>query len=246
MRVTLVFAVAALLAVTVSGCSGGGRTLTVFAAASLTEAFGALQQRFEHDHPGVDVRLSVGGSSTLAQQIVEGAPVDVFASADERTMREVADAGRLDGTPAVFATNTLMIAVQPGNPHHIRRFADLGAGGLTVIVCAPQVPCGAAIEHVERSTGVTLRPASEEQNVKAVLTKVEAGEADAGLVYASDVASTDRVEGVPFPETSSAVNTYPVAVLADAPEPGLARQFQELVLGPVGQRELVKAGFGAP
>ncbi|NIJ10304.1 molybdate transport system substrate-binding protein [Saccharomonospora amisosensis] len=224
----------------------GSATLTVFAAASLTEPFAALERRFEDTHPGVDVLLNLDGSPTLAQQIIEGAPVDVFASADEATMRQVVSAGAVEGRPATFATNTLTIAVAPGNPHRIRGLADLAEPGLTVVVCAPRVPCGAATERVQRAAGVELTPASEEQNVKAVLAKVEAGVADAGLVYKTDVTARRRVEAVPFPESRQAVNTYPIATLAGAPRPGLAREFTELVLGEVGSRELSEAGFGTP
>lgn len=225
---------------------GGSATLTVFAAASLTEPFTALERHFEDTHPGVDVLLNLDGSATLAQQVVEGAPADVFASADEATMRQVVDAGAVEGRPTTFATNTLTIAVAPGNPHGIRGLADLAGGDLTVVVCAPQVPCGAAAERVGRAAGITLRPASEEQNVKSVLAKVEAGVADAGLVYVTDVAGDRRVDSVPFPESDQAVNTYPIATLADSAEPRLAREFTELVLGEVGRRELSGAGFGAP
>ncbi|MFC4002125.1 molybdate ABC transporter substrate-binding protein [Prauserella oleivorans] len=237
----------ALLVVAGCGASAGGRTLDVYAAASLTEVFGTLEKRFEQNHPGVDVRLNLAGSSKLAQQITEGAPADVFASADEPTMERVVEAGAVDGQPETFATNRLTIAVAPGNPLGIRGFGDLARPGVSVVVCAPQVPCGAATGKLERLTGVTVRPVSEEQDVKAVLTKVRAGEADAGLVYATDVASArGKVAGVRVPEAGQALNRYPVAALADADEPGLAREFRDLVLGEAGRRELSRAGFGAP
>ncbi|GAB3506094.1 molybdate ABC transporter substrate-binding protein [Amycolatopsis cihanbeyliensis] len=225
----------------------GDRTVTVFAAASLTESFGEIVDEFEAEHPRTRVRLNLAGSSRLAQQIVAGAPADVFASASEATMRTVTEAGRVEGEPRVFATNELAIAVAPGNPHGITSFADLAGAGLTVVVCAPQVPCGAATERVERASGVTLRPASEEQDVKAVLTKVQAGEADAGVVYGTDVrAAGDQVSTVRFPEAGRAVNHYPIAVLTGTGQPEPARWFTEFVLGPAVRKQLNGAGFGAP
>lgn len=248
---------AAVLALAaVAGCGtgagepGAGRTLTVFAAASLTEVFGELERRFEADHAGVDVRLSYQGSSAIAQQLINGAVADVFASADERTMSTVADAGLVRGQPVVFATNRLTIAVPNGNPAGIRSLADLAdpaRDDLAVVVCAPQVPCGAATERVLRASGVPLRPVSEEQDVKAVLTKVLAGEADAGLVYVTDVrAAAGEVTAVDFPESGQAVNSYPIATLADAAEPELAREFVALVRGEFGRERLTEAGFGVP
>jgi molybdate transport system substrate-binding protein len=224
----------------------GSRTLTVLAAASLTESFAALERRFEAEHPGVDVRLSLEGSRALAQQIVNGARAEVFASADEATMRTVVDAG-LAGPTTVFATNRLAIAVPAGNPMGITTLADLADPKLTVVVCAPQVPCGAAARQVQAAARVTLIPASEEQDVKAVLTKVRAGEADAGLVYVTDIASAGgTVTGVDIPEAGQAVNRYPIATLRDATHPDLAAAFVALVLGPAGRAELAKVGFGVP
>jgi molybdate transport system substrate-binding protein len=226
----------------------GTRTLTVLAAASLTESFTALEKSFEAAHDGVDVKISFGGSSALAQQITEaGSPVDVFASADEKNMAKVTAADLADGEPEIFATNKLTIAVPPDNPAGISAFADLAKPGVTVVVCAPQVPCGTATEKVERATGVTLAPASEEQDVKSVLTKVRAGEADAGLVYVTDVNSAgDKVTGVAFPEADQAVNSYPIAVVKDAPQADLAREFVSFVRGATGRRELTKVGFTVP
>jgi molybdate transport system substrate-binding protein len=248
-RPLAVLAVAGLLA---AGCGGpggadGGRTLTVFAAASLTDVFTALAEEFEADHPGVDVRTSFAGSSALVQQIANGAAADVFAAADEENMAKVTGAGLAAGTPEVFATNRLQIAVPPGNPAGITSFADLAADGVVVVVCAPQVPCGAATVEVQGSAGVALRPVSEEQDVRSVLGKVRAGEADAGLVYVTDVRSAGgAVTGIAFPEAVDAVNSYPIAVLADAPQPGLAEEFVALVRGAGGRAALDKAGFGVP
>ncbi|MEU0468739.1 molybdate ABC transporter substrate-binding protein [Amycolatopsis sp. NPDC006131] len=241
---------AAVLMITGCGSSSGGsesQTLTVFAAASLTESFTGLKTAFESAHPGTEVKFNFAGSSALVQQLSNGARADVFASADQTNMDKAVQAGVVDGAPSVFATNRLTIAVAPGNPKGITGFADLARGGLTVIVCTPQVPCGSAAEKVERSTGVTLRPASEEQDVKQVLNKVQTGDADAGLVYVTDAASAaGKVGRVDFPEAAQAVNSYPIAVVKDAPQAGLAKQWVEFVLGEQGRAELQKAGFGAP
>jgi molybdate transport system substrate-binding protein len=221
------------------------RTLTVLAAASLTESFTALETRFESDHPDVDVRLNFAGSSDLAQQVVNGAPADVFAAASDATMKTVTDAGLAAGSPTVFATNVLEIATAPENPKGIESFGDLAKPDLKVVVCAPQVPCGAAAEKIEKATGVTLTPVSEEADVKSTLGKVTSGDADAGLVYVTDVAAAKgAVQGVPFPEASQATTNYPIAVLKDAPQPELARQFVDLVTGGDGQQQLQAAGFG--
>jgi molybdate transport system substrate-binding protein len=232
-----------LTAVLLAGCgtsagSSAPTTVTVFAAASLTESFTALEKRFEADNPGVDVKLNFAGSSALAQQIANGADADVFAAADEKTVARVAE--HLE-SPAVFATNHLTIAVPRGNPAKITGLADLTRPDVTVVVCAPQVPCGAATRKV--APGV--RAASEEQDVKAVLTKVAAGEADAGLVYVTDTRSA-KVEAIDFPESATAVNKYPIALTKRAPNSALGRRFIDLVLSETGQNELVGAGFGKP
>jgi len=249
-------AVLAAVGLLVAGCGSGdtgasdqpgSRTLTVLAAASLTDSFTALEKKFESDHPGVDVKISFAGSSALAQQITNGAPADVFAAADEKNMKKVTDAGLAEGTPEIFATNQLEIAVPPDNPGGIASFADLAEDGVVVVVCAPQVPCGAATEKVEQATGVTLKPVSEEQDVKSVLNKVRTGEADAGLVYVTDVNSAgDKVKGVPFDESKNAVNSYPIAALKDAPQADLAKEWVELVLGAAGKAALEKVGFVVP
>jgi molybdate transport system substrate-binding protein len=258
MRVLAARVVLACTVVALAGCGGGGaadesaaepepRTLTVFAAASLAETFTALAERFEADNPGVDVVLNLGASSDLAQQIVNGAPADVFAAASEATVTTVADAGLVDGGPDVFATNVLQIATAPGNPEGIAAFADLARPDLTVVVCAPQVPCGAAVEKVEAVTGVNLSPASEEPDVRSTLGKVTTGEADAGLVYLTDVAAAgDEVEGVAFPEAAEAVTTYPIATIAGAPQAELATRFRDLVIAETGRTVLEDAGFGTP
>ena len=194
--------------------------LTVFAAASLQGAFDAIAAELAEQNPGVTVNpVTYDGSSTLATQLVDGASADVFASADLTSMGTVTDAGLADGAPTVFTTNTLEIVVAPGNPLGIETLADLAAlstSGGKVVLCGAEVPCGSAAHTVLDGAGLTLTPVSEEQNVKAVLTKVQTGDADAGLVYRTDVlAAGDTVEGVEFPEAATAVNEYPVVVLVD-------------------------------
>jgi molybdate transport system substrate-binding protein len=252
---------AVLAAGLLAGCGGGSapsgggsapaggepKVLTVSAAASLTDVFGQLEKKFEADNPGVDVRLNYGGSSDLAQQIVNGAKADVFAAANTSTMDTVSKAGLVNGQPTVFVTNKLEIAVPPGNPKALATFADLAKPDLKVVVCASQVPCGSATDKVEKDTGVTLKPVSEEPDVRSVLSKVTSGDADAGLVYVTDVKSTDgKVQGVDFPEAAKAINNYPIAVLKDAPQPDLATKWVELVRGDQGKQVLQQAGFGTP
>jgi molybdate transport system substrate-binding protein len=193
----------------------------------------------------VEVVFSFGGSSGLAQQIVAGAPADVFAAASDATMKTVTDAGLAAGTPTVFATNILQIATAPGNPKAIGSFADLAEPDLKVVVCAPQVPCGAATEKIEKATGVTLSPVSEEADVRSTLGKVTSGDADAGLVYVTDVsAAKGSVQGVSFPEADQATTNYPITVVKNAPQARLAQQFVDLVTGAEGQQALKTAGFG--
>ncbi len=243
----------------VAGCGGGAQpssgaggqpgegTLTVSAAASLTKVFGELEKRFETDNPGVDVVLNLGSSSTLAEQIVHGAPVDVFAAASPATMKTVADAGLAGAEQPVFTTNKLQIAVAAGNPKGVTGFADLNKPGVITVVCAPQVPCGAATEKVEKASGIALRPASREPDVKSVVNKVTSGNADAGVVYLTDVLDNDaKVDGVSFPEADNAINDYPVTALKNAPHAALAAKFVELVRGEDGRRALEAAGFGTP
>lgn len=265
MRIRALAAGAACLALLVTGCGGGGgaaapsatpastpapapeQELTVFAAASLNETFTALGKQFETDNPGVTVKFNFAGSSDLAQQIVNGAPADVFAAASDTTMKTVTDAGSAAGAPVVFATNVLQIATAPGNPKGIAAFADLAKPELKVVVCAPQVPCGAAAKKIEQATGVTLQPVSEEPDVKSTLGKVTSGDADAGLVYVTDVAAAgSSVQGVSFPEAAQASTNYPIVVTADAKAPDLAAKFQQLVTGEIGRKTLEAAGFGAP
>lgn len=218
-----------------------GGELTVYAAASLSGAFDAIGEAFTAEHPDVEFSAVYDGSSTLATQIVEGAPADVFASADEANMEKVADAA-VD--PALFATNTLVIAVPAGNPGGVESLADLA--DVVTVLCAPEVPCGAASAALLANADVVVQAASLEQNVTAVLTKVATGEADAGLVYATDVIGRDEVDAVVPEGADEVVNRYPIAALADAPNPDAAVAFAEFVLSDAGRAILADFGFGAP
>ncbi|MFE4194794.1 molybdate ABC transporter substrate-binding protein [Paenarthrobacter sp. NPDC056912] len=222
-------------------------TVTVFAAASLKATFTKLASDFEAKNPGTKITLNFAGSSDLVTQITQGAPADVFASADTKNMTKLADAKLLDGTATNFATNVLEIAVPPSNPASIASFADLAKPGIKVVVCAPQVPCGSATETIEKATGTTLAPVSEESSVTDVLGKVTSQEADAGLVYVTDVKTAgDKVKGIPFPESDKAVNTYPIATVGASKNKELAQAFIAMITGSEGKKVLNDAGFGTP
>ncbi len=220
-------------------------TVTVFAAASLTGTFTALGHAFEAAHPGTTVRFSFAGSSALAQQILAGAPVDVFAAASPETMALVTGAAPTGReVPVVFARNRLEIAVPAGNPGRVTGLVDLTRPALRVALCAPQVPCGAAAAAVFAAAGLTPAPDTLEQDVKAVLTKVELGEVDAGLVYRTDViAGGDAVRGIDFPQSSAAVTEDPIVALPDAPNAAAAQAFVDLVRSAQGRAVLAAAGF---
>jgi molybdate transport system substrate-binding protein len=222
-------------------------TLTVFAAASLTDVFGDLGNGLMAENPDLDIQYNFAGSSALATQITQGAPADVFASANQTQMTVVTDADLQAGDPTVFTENVLKIAVPAGNPGDVTGLADFANPDLTLAVCAAAVPCGAAAAQVFEAAGITAAPDTEEEDVRAALTKVQLGEVDAALVYASDVqsAGTD-VEGIEFPEAEDAVNEYPICVLAAAPNPDAAQAFIDLVLSDEGQEALEAAGFRAP
>jgi molybdate transport system substrate-binding protein len=251
MKQAKLFASAVLMLV-VSGCGSsmevaGRQTITVFAAASLKSAFTEIGEQFETDNPGAAVEFSFAGSSDLVTQLTQGARGDVFAAADTKNMDTAAAAGLLEGDPVNFASNTLTIAVAPGNPRQVKSFQDLAEPGLTVVVCAPQVPCGSAAQKVEVATGVDIKPVSEETSVTDVLNKVTAGQADAGLVYVTDAADAgDNVSAVPFRESADAVNTYPMAALKSSEHQELARTFIDAVIGEAGQATLRAAGFAKP
>ena len=246
---TLLAALAVTLATAsaVAGCGGGATAtdaVTVYAAASLNTTFTALGALYEQRHPGSTVTFNFAGSNTLLEQISNGADADVFASADRATMDKAVSAGVIDGAPRVFTRNILTIVTPPGNPAGITSFADLARPGLSLVVCAPQVPCGNATMRIAESTGTNLAPVSEESSVTDVLSKVTTGQADAGLVYVTDAASAvGKVRVIDFPEAADAVNEYPIATAANAKNLDGAGRFIELVASAEGQSILGGAGF---
>ncbi|MEX3101136.1 MULTISPECIES: molybdate ABC transporter substrate-binding protein [unclassified Streptomyces] len=222
-------------------------TVTVFAAASLKETFTALGEQFEKAHPGTKVTFNFAGSDSLAASITSGAPADVFAAASAKTMAIVT--GKKDNatTPVTFVRNQLEIATLPGNPDKVTGLKDLTRAGLKVVLCDRTVPCGAAADKILTATGVEVTPVSYEQDVKSALTKVELKEADAALVYKTDVhAAGTKVQGIDFPESSQAVNDYPITLLKDAPNAAAAKEFIALVQSPEGRKILTEAGFLQP
>ncbi len=222
-------------------------TLNVFAAASLKSTFTELATRFEAANPEVNVSLAFDGSATLAIQIKEGAPADVFASADQANMKKLSDAGLVAGSPIDFASNVLTLVVPPNNPANITSFADAARPGVKLVTCAPQVPCGAASASDAKTAGLTLNPVSEELNVTSVLGKVTSGEADAGLVYVTDAKTAgSKVKAVPLGLDQPTVNHYPIAAVKGTAAPTEAHAFMSLVTGPQGQKVLQDAGFDAP
>lgn len=254
---------ALLAAVLVAGCgsdsrsdsgndSGGGGsattgTITVSAAASLTGTFNQIKDDFAAAHPGVTINISYGGSDTLAAQINAGAPVDVFAAASDATMAAVVSAGNLAGSPTTFASNTLEIAVPPSNPAKIATLADTAKPGVDLVLCADTVPCGAAAKKVYQTANLTPSPVSFETDVKSVLSKVQLNEADAGLVYKTDViAAGDTVKGISFPQAAGAATNYPIGVVRNAPNADAAAAFVDYVLSAEGQKALAAAGFTSP
>jgi molybdate transport system substrate-binding protein len=239
-------AAALLTVLVVSGCqSTPADTVVVFAAASLTKTFTALGNAFTDAGSDAAVELSFAGSADLLTQLTHGAEADVFAAADIATMNKAVTADLLDGPPVSFATNTLTIVVEPGNPKGVNSFQDLNR--VRTAICAVQVPCGSAVPRLQSRTGVRLQPVSEETSVSDVLNRVSAGQADAGLVYLTDArAAGDKVRPVDLPEAFEMPNTYQIGVLRNARNPVLARRFVDIVTGPVGRQILSTAGFGHP
>jgi molybdate transport system substrate-binding protein len=222
-------------------------TITVLAAASLTGTFNQLGQMFQAAHPGTTVKFSFGGSDMLAAQIMQGAPADVFASASPATMKTVTDAGDNNGPPQNFVKNQLVIAVAPGNPKKITSLKDLTDPSLKVVLCAPTVPCGSAATKAEQAAGLTVKPVSQALDVKSALTPVELGEADAALVYRTDVkAAAGKVNAVEFPESAGAINVYPIVALKNAPNAAGAQAWVTYIRSPEAQAVLIAAGFQAP
>jgi len=246
-------AVVALAVAAVCGSCGNSApasslsgTITVFAAASLTAAYTAIGKDFETAHPGAMVKFSFGGSSTLVAQIQQGAIGDVFASADQPNMQKAVDAGLVAGSPSIFAHNRLEIVVGAGNPKHVMGLSDLAKSGLVVVLCAPVVPCGRYAGQALQKAGVSVKPASQETDVKAVVSKVALGEADAGIVYVTDVkAGGAAIQGVDIPLGFNVVADYPVAVLKDSQNAPLAKAFISYLLG-AGQPTLARYGFTGP
>ena len=221
--------------------------LTVFAATSLTAAFDKIGDQFEKANPGVSVKFNYNGSSSLATQITQGAPADVFASANTANMGTVTSANLALGTPAEFARNQGEIMVEAGNPHHITSVSQLADPSLKVVLCAPEVPCGSLAEQIFKNASVTVKPVSEEQNVGGVVTKVSLGEADAGVVYVTDVkAAGSKVTGVPVPANQNEIVGYPMVQVKDAPNSAAAAAFISYVLSPAGQQVLTSLGFLPP
>jgi len=221
--------------------------VTIFAAASLTAAFTEIADAFMVENPDANVVLNFAGSSDLVTQITEGAPADVFASADLNNMTKITDASLNADEPVVFATNIAEIIVGAGNPMGVTGVEDLAdPSDLIIVQCAPEVPCGSYAERIYENAGITVTPASFEENVKAVVTKVTLGEADAGIVYATDVtAAGDEAEGVEIPADINVVAEYPIAPLVEAPNADGAQAFIDFVLSEQGQKILASYGFVA-
>jgi molybdate transport system substrate-binding protein len=260
--------VAALAAVTVAGCSSSSPTsapsgtnssapavgssalpagaITVFAASSLKETFTQLGKQFETANPGDTVKFSFGASSTLATQITSGAPADVFASAAPKNMQTVVSAGDAS-SPQDFAKNTDEVAVPPSNPAKVTSVNDLAKSSVKVALCQPQVPCGVVAAEVFKNTGITVKPATLQPDVKSVLTQVELGNVDAGVVYVTDVkAAGAKVTGVPISASDNASTTYPIATISNSKNQSIAQAFVAYVLSPAGQAVLSAAGFQGP
>jgi molybdate transport system substrate-binding protein len=226
------------------GSSGSANEVKVFAAASLTAAFNELGQQYTSANGGTKVTFNLAGSQALATQIQQGAPADVFASADTTNMDKVKD---LVGTPQNFASNLLQIVVEKGNPKGVKGLDDLAGPDLKVVLAAPDVPAGKYAAEALNKAKVTVKPVSQEDNVKAVVTKVSLGEADAGIVYVTDVtAGGDKVEGVDIPQDQNVTATYPIATVKAGKAQDKAQAFTDLVLSDQGQQVLKKYGFLPP
>jgi molybdate transport system substrate-binding protein len=237
----------ALTLLTAAACDGGSHevgTVVVSAASSLTDAFSEIEAAFEQTHPGVDVVLNLGGSSTLREQILAGAPADVFASANTSNMDHVIEAVADAGDPVIFASNLLQIAVPAGNPGGVTGLGDLAEEDLLIGLCAEPVPCGAFAREVLDTAGVVPAIDTNEPEVRALLTKIEAGELDAGITYVTDVATTGgSVEGIDIPEGQNVIAQYPIAAVSRNPD---AVSFVDFVLSDGGQRILREYGFVTP
>jgi molybdate transport system substrate-binding protein len=252
--------IAALAAIAVAGCSSSGSggssggssassstgTITVFAAASLTESFTQLGKQFEAAHPGDTVKFSFGPSSGLAEQITSGAPADVFASAAPSNMQQVVSAGDAS-SPQNFAKNIMEVATPPNNPGNVKSVNNLAKKSVKVALCQPQVPCGTVAAEVFKNAGITVKPVTLQPDVKSVLTQVETGNVDAGMVYVTDVqAAGSKVKGVEIPAGDNASTLYPIATISSSKHKSEAQAFLSYVLSPTGQQVLAAAGFEKP
>jgi len=236
-----------LVAASCGDDDGASGEVVVFAAASLTNAFTELGDAFSEQYTGVAVTFSFAASSELVAQLIEGAPADVFASADLNNMSKLTDAEANTGEPVVFANNLSQIAVAPGNPLGITGVTDLANDDLILVVCAPQVPCGTYASQIFENAEVTVNPDSFEESVRSVLSKVTLGEADAGIVYATDIiAAGDDADGVDIPADINVVAEYPISVTAEAPNAAGAQAFVDFVVSETGQDILAGYGFSSP
>jgi molybdate transport system substrate-binding protein len=241
----LATAVAALAACGGDGGDGSGETaLTVLAASSLTDVFEEAGEVYEREHPGVELSFSFAGSQELAAQVRQGVPADVLVTADTQTMDGLAGE---TGDPVVIARNELTIVTPPGNPAAVETLAGLAAPGLRLVLAAPEVPAGRYGQEILDRQGIDASPVSEEPSVRAVLSKVQLGEADAGLVYVTDAAvAGDAVHTVPIPDGQNVTASYPAAPLDSSGQPAQARAFVDWLGGETAQRLLRDAGFLAP
>jgi molybdate transport system substrate-binding protein len=222
-------------------------TVVVFAAASLSGAFDQIGTQFEKANPGVSMKFNYAGSSSLATQIKQGAPADVFASADTQSMDTVTNAGLGEGSAPAFAKNRMEIIVAPGNPKHITSVADLAKSGVQVVLCASDVPCGMYAQEIFKKAGVTVKPVSEETSVSSVVTKVTLGQADAGIVYVTDVkAAGSKAQGVTIPDSQNVLADYPIVKVKGASNSEGASAFIDYVMSPAGQKVLASFGFLPP
>lgn len=251
---------AALAAIAVAGCSSSSSspasgssgsaartgTITVFAAASLKETFTQLGKQFEAAHPGDTVKFSFGASSALAEQINSGAPADVFASAAPKNMDQVVTPGNASN-PRNFAKNVMEVAVPPSNPAKVTSVNDLAKSSVKTALCQPQVPCGVVAGEVFKNAKITVKPVTLQPDVKSVLTQVELGNVDAGVVYVTDVmAAGSKVKGMTIPPGVNASTLYPIAALTHSQDPSIAQAFVAYVLSPTGEQVLKAAGFEQP
>lgn len=231
---------------TASASASLSGSITVFAAASLQEAFTTIGKQFEAAHPGVKVTFSFGASSTLATQIINGAPADVFASAAPKNMQQIVTAGDAS-SPVDFVKNVMEVAVPPSNPAHVTSVNDLAKSSVKVALCQPQVPCGATAAKVFGNAKITVKPVTLQPDVKSVLTQVELGNVDAGVVYVTDVnAAKAKVMGIPIPDGVNASTEYPIAPVSKSGNMSLAQAFVAYVLSPAGQAVLTADKFEKP